>query len=168
LLGEEHSNGFIPGEAACAVLLSSTIGRAPEVVIAGIGVAEEAATIGNDDLVMKGVGLTNAINQASKDAGIAIHETAFRVASVSGEDYFFTETALAHYRTLKKKLPTHPLWHPADCVGEVGAAIGGIMTIMAYYALIKGYAQGNTALCHISNDNPRRGAFIIQYRQQEN
>jgi 3-oxoacyl-[acyl-carrier-protein] synthase I len=168
LLGEEHSNGFIPGEAACAVLLSNTTNGPPEVVIAGIGAAEEAATIGQEGLVLRGQGLVAAINQASEDAGIAIHETSFRVASVSGEDYFFTEAALAHYRTLKKKLPTHPLWHPADNVGEVGAAIGGIMTIMTYYALVKGYAQGDSVLCHISNDDPHRGAFIVQYRQQGN
>lgn len=168
LLGEEHANGFIPGEAACAVLVSHTTGRQPEVVVAGIGEAEEIATIGNEDLVLKGQGLSSAINRAAENAGIAVHETAFRIASVSGEDYFFTEAALAHYRTLKKKLPAHPLWHPADSVGEVGAAIGGIMAIMAYFALIKGYAQGDAVLCHISNDGPRRGAFIIQYRQPGN
>jgi 3-oxoacyl-[acyl-carrier-protein] synthase-1 len=168
LLGEEHSNGFIPGEAACAVLLSSTTGRQSEVVIAGIGEAHEAAVIGNEELVLKGQGLSAAINQASDDAGIAIHETAFRIASVSGEDYFFTEAALAHYKTLRKKLPAHPLWHPADSVGEVGAAIGGIMTITAYYALTKGYVRGEAVLCHISNDGTRRGAFIIQYQQQGN
>jgi 3-oxoacyl-[acyl-carrier-protein] synthase-1 len=167
LLGGEHSNGFIPGEAACAVLVSRANGKEPEVVIAGVGLAEEQAIIGNEDLVLKGQGLSAAINRASEDAAIAIHETAFRVASVSGEDYFFAEAALAHYRTLKKKLPSHQLWHPADNVGEVGAAIGGIITIMTYYALTKGYAPGNNALCHISNDGTRRGAFIMQYREQE-
>ncbi|MCG8429237.1 MAG: hypothetical protein MI754_17945 [Chromatiales bacterium] len=166
LLGEEYSNGFIPGEAACAVLVSRPNGKQPEVVIASVGEAEEPATIGDENLVMKGQGLSAAINRASESAAIAVHETAFRVASVSGEDYFFTEAALAHYKTLKKKLPSHPLWHPADNVGEVGAAVGGIMIIMTYYAFTKGYAPGNTALCHISNDNRQRGAFIMQYRGQ--
>lgn len=166
LLGETHSNGFIPGEAACAVLVSRPDGRRAEVVIAGVGEAEEPAVIGDEERVMKGQGLATAINRASENAAIAVHETAFRIASVSGEDYFFAEAALAHYKTLKKKLPSHPLWHPADNVGEVGAAVGGTMAIMAHHAFTKGYAPGDKALCHISNDGPRRGAFIIQYRNQ--
>jgi 3-oxoacyl-[acyl-carrier-protein] synthase I len=167
LLSDNCSNGFIPGEAATAVLLSKPVRHDSEVLIAGVGEAEESAVIGDEEQILKGKGLAQAINIASKDAGIPIHETAFRVASVSGEDYFFREASLAQYRALEQKIPEHRLWHPADSIGEVGAAIGGAMVVMVYYAFLGRYAPGNTALCHISNDNSKRGAFIMQHISEE-
>jgi 3-oxoacyl-[acyl-carrier-protein] synthase-1 len=167
LLSDECSNGFIPGEAATAVLLSKPDRNNSNVVIAGVGESEEQAVIGDEEHILKGQGLTQAINNASKDAGIPIHETTFRGASVSGEDYFFREASLAQYRTLKQKVPEHRLWHPADSIGEVGAAMGGAMVVMVYYAFAGRYAPGDIALCHISNDNPQRGAFIMQNLNKE-
>lgn len=164
LLGENFSNGFIPGEAATAVLLSTPRIFTSDVIISGVGEGNENAILGNADEVLKGYGLTDAINHASKDAEVSIHDIAFRVSSVSGEDYFFTEAALAQIKTLNKKIPEQPLWHPADNVGEIGAAIGGAIVIMTYYAFTKKYAPGNKALCQISNDNSQRGAFIMQYK----
>jgi 3-oxoacyl-[acyl-carrier-protein] synthase-1 len=167
LLTDNGSNGFIPGEAATAVLLCKPGRHDTKVVIAGVGEGQERAVIGDEEQILKGQGLTQAINNASQDAGIPIHETAFRVASVSGEEYFFREASLAQYRALKQKVPEHRLWHPADSIGEVGSAIGGAMVVMVYYAFIGHYAPGNLALCHISNDNPQRGAFIMQNLNQE-
>lgn len=167
LLGDNHSNGFIPGEAATAVLL-----RKPKkndnrtVIISGVGLASETASFNNSQTdephVLRGKGLSDAIKNASQDAGVEIHHTAYRVASVSGEDYFFTEAALAQIKSLKRKVDDQPLWHPADSIGEVGAAVGGAITIMTAFALLKGYALGNSVLCHLSNDDEQRGAFIMQ------
>jgi 3-oxoacyl-[acyl-carrier-protein] synthase-1 len=166
LLSDNCSNGFIPGEAATAVLLSAPQKHHANVVIAGVGQGEEIAVIGDEEQILKGQGLAQAINNAAKDSGIPIHKTAFRVASISGEEYFFRETSLALYRTLKQKVADHRLWHPADSIGEVGAAIGGAMVVMVYYAFIEHYAPGKIALCHISNDNQQRGAFIMQHHEQ--
>ncbi len=166
LLCDSNTNGFIPGEAATAVLLCNPGKKESEVLILGVGEGEEIAVINDEDHVLKGDGLAHAINNASEDSGIAIHKTAFRVASVSGEDYFFNEATLAQKKTLKQKVSEHRLWHPADSIGEVGAAVGGAMVVMVYYAFVNGYAPGNTALCHISNDNQQRGAFIMQYREK--
>lgn len=167
LLSEKNPDGFIPGEATTAVLLSSPRRNLSSVDIIGVGEAEEVATIGNEDEVLKGIGLSQAINRAAVDAGIEVHESDFRIASVSGESYFFSEASYAQYRTLKKKISAHQLWHPASNVGEVGASIGGAIVVMAYFAFIEEYAPGQTALCHISNDDKRRGAFFMRYRKQE-
>lgn len=172
LLGDGHSNGFIPGEAATAILLSkpdSNHANTPQIV--GVGIGKESASYHNsltdDPDILRGKGLSDAIKAASQQAHIDIHNTAYRVASVSGEDYFFTEAALAQIKSLKQKVAEHPLWHPADSIGEVGAAVGGAITIMTYYALQKKYALGNQVLCHISNDNEQRGAFILKQSTQE-
>jgi len=163
LLGDNFSDGFIPGEASTAILVSKIKNSSSNVIISGIGEGQETATVNNDE-VLKGQGISIAIKNASKESGVRIHETGFRVSSVSGENYFFSEASLAQMKTLEKKVDNHPLWHPADCIGEVGAAVGGAMTIMTYYAFLKNYAPGKNAICHISNDNSQRGAFVMQYK----
>ena len=95
-------------------------------------------------------------------AEMEVHHTQYRVSSVSGESYFFKEAALALSKSLKQKVPAHRLLHPADSIGEVGAAIGGAMVVMDYFALTKGYAPGKTSLHLISNDNCQRGAYIMR------
>jgi len=166
LLTDNNSNGFIPGEAASAVLLSKPTNEENEIVISGVGTAKEVATIYNEDELLRGKGLSEAIMEASEQTGVPIHETSFRVGSMSGEEYFFDEATLAQQKTLKQKIPDHPLWHPADSIGEVGAAIGGAMVIQTYYAMINGYAPGDKVICHISNDDELRGAFIMQHRNK--
>lgn len=86
--------------------------------------------------------------------------TGFRVSSASSENYFFTEATLAQIKTLKQKVDEQPHLHSADCVSKVGGAI----TIMTYYAFNKSYTFGKNAICHISNDNSQRGAFVMQYK----
>ncbi len=167
LLTETNSNGFIPGEAATAILLSKPTGEDNEVIISGVGTAFESATIFNEEELLKGKGLSEAIMEASNQAKLPIHETSFRVGSMSGEEYFFDEATLAQIKTLKQKIPDHPLWHPADSIGEVGAAISGAMVIQTYYAMINGYAPGANAICHISNDDELRGAFIMQHTHKK-
>lgn len=166
LLGDEHSNGFIPGEASTAVLLSKAKDNLP-IMITGIGEGKETATIYEEEEVLKGNGIADAIKQASKESNVEIHDTGFRVSSVSGEDYFFREAALAQIKTLKQKVEEQPLWHPTDSIGEVGASSGGAIVIMVYYALLKSYSLGSNAICHISNDNWQRGAFIMQNIQKQ-
>ena len=166
LLGEEHSNGFIPGEAAVAVLLSTPEHASSAIRISGIGMGEETATLDNADEPLQGKGMAHAIRNACQEAGIEVHDTHYRVSSVSGEEYFFKEAALSITRALKQKVPEHQLLHPADSIGEVGAAIGGAMVVMDYYALLKGYAPGRRGLHLISNDNSHRGAFVMEKRGQ--
>jgi len=167
LLTDNNSNGFIPGEAATAILLSKPTGEENEIIISGVGTAKETATIYNEEELLRGKGLSEAIMEASNQAKVPIHETSFRVGSMSGEEYFFDEATLAQTKTLKQKIPDHPLWHPADSIGEVGAAIGGAMVIQTYYAMLKGYAPGDNAICHISNDDELRGAFIMQHTHKK-
>ncbi len=165
LLGDDHPNGFIPGEAAVAVLLSTPEQTSSNIMITGIGAGEEIATFDNADEPLQGDGMAQAIRHACQDAGIQVHDTQYRVSSVSGEAYFFKEAALSITRALKQKVPEHQLLHPADSIGEVGAAVGGAMLVMDYYALRKGYAPGNRGLHMISNDNTRRGAYIIEKQE---
>lgn len=79
--------------------------------------------------------------------------------------HFFRELSIVHGRTMDSPRQDHPLWHPADSIGEVGAASTLAMVVMAHYAFKKDYAPGVTALCQVSNDNNYRAAFILRYEE---
>lgn len=160
LLTENNPDGFIPGEAAIALLLSKPDGT-KQTCITGIGHGKEKATIGSD-AVLKSEGASNAIKMAAKNAGCKVRDTDFIISSVSGESYFFKEVSIARTKSLEQKVATHPLWHPADNIGEVGAAVGGAMIVMGHYAFEGNYAPGNRAVCLLSNDDENRAAFILE------
>jgi 3-oxoacyl-[acyl-carrier-protein] synthase-1 len=162
LLTPENSDGFIPGEAASALLLIRNAKAENQTRITGVGLAKEPAPLDSEE-VHTSRGLTEAIRKAASQAGIAVADTDFVIAGLSGESWFFMEASNAIHRTMEHTRETHPLWHPADGIGEVGSAMGPAMVIMAHYAFLKGYAPGPRALCHLSNDDYRRGAFILEH-----
>jgi 3-oxoacyl-[acyl-carrier-protein] synthase-1 len=163
LLDEGMPDGLIPGEAAVALRLSEPNPERIQTCITGLGFGEEEATL-ESDLPLLGEGLTQAARDAAQGAGIRVSDTDFCLSSANGESYFFEETALVASRILEQKCESWPLWHPADHIGEVGAAVGLAMVVMAHYALVKGYAPGPRALCQLSGDDSRRSAFILERR----
>jgi 3-oxoacyl-[acyl-carrier-protein] synthase-1 len=92
----------------------------------------------------------------------------YRLTDLSGEQYGFKEAALALSRTLRQRKLRFDLHHPADCIGEVGAAIGPCILGVARAAAEKGYAPGPGILCHLGSDDGARAALILRYQQQVN
>jgi 3-oxoacyl-[acyl-carrier-protein] synthase-1 len=161
LLTDRNSNGFIPGEAASALLVSSAI-AGPHLEIAGLGFANEQATIEKEE-PLRGVGLSLAINQSLQDAGCEMRDVDFRITDISGEQYYFKEAALALARTLKSRKEEFDIWHPAECIGEVGSAIGPAMFAVAEAAGRKAYAPGPMTIMHAANDAGERTAVVTRY-----
>jgi 3-oxoacyl-[acyl-carrier-protein] synthase-1 len=161
LLDEGMPDGFIPGEAAVALLLRRPTSGKAQTCVTGIGFGLEEAVVDSDQVVT-GHGLSQAIRRAAGDASLNVSDTDFRICSANGEGYFFEENALVASRVLEQKRESWPLWHPADHLGEVGAAVGGAMVVMAHYAFVKGYAPGSRALCQLSNDDRQRAAFVLE------
>jgi 3-oxoacyl-[acyl-carrier-protein] synthase-1 len=171
LLTERNSNGFMPGEAAGALLLGraastessqQAAASGGELVVAGLGFAREAAHIASDE-PLRGDGLASAIRAALEDAGAAMHDIDYRIADVSGEHYYFKEAALALSRTLRQRKEDFDLWHPAECTGEVGAASGATVVALAQAACAKGYTLGLKVLAHWANDGGQRAAAVLQW-----
>lgn len=163
LLKEGNADGFIPGEAAVALLLTQR-DIAPTTVMLGVSLGKEANTIEGNQPVT-GDGLTHAVRAAAEASGIPISNTDFRLTTASGESYFFRELSIVHGRTLENPRQDHPLWHPADSLGEVGSVLAPAMVVMAHYAFKKGYAPGKQAICQISNDNDERAALVLHYQE---
>jgi len=162
LLTAANSNGFVPGEAAGAVLVSrDELGESP-IRCVGIGVARETATIVSDE-PLRGEGLTQAVRNALHDASCAMHDVDFRITDNSGEHYYFKEAALLLSKTLRQRKEVFDIWHPADCIGEVGAAAGTAALAVAVMSARKGYSPGPSVLVHASGDSGTRAAFVLRH-----
>jgi 3-oxoacyl-[acyl-carrier-protein] synthase-1 len=161
ILTAENSDGFIPGEAAAAVLVGSSTALAGGLRCLGIGFAQERASIDAGE-PLKGEGLAHAFRAALADGRADWPQVHYQIASVSGEQYGFKEAALAGLKTIRPVKETFDLWHPSDCIGEVGAAIVPCMLGVAWTAARKRYAPGSGVLCHASDDDGRRAAIVLR------
>jgi len=164
LLGDANSNGFVPGEAAGALLVAAPEARhdwpIPQIACLGIGYGNEPASI-DTDLPLRGEGLMQAMKGALDMAGLAMAQVGYRIATLNGEQYGFKEFDLATSRLLRGRHEFMDLWHPADCVGEVGAAQLAVCMAMALAAARKGFAPGDPVLIAASNDDGRRVAMVV-------
>ncbi len=168
LLTSNNPNGFIPGEAAAAILVGRPSPMAKEeLVCLGIGAGQEDATIDSEE-PLRADGLVQAFKSAFADAGCTLDDLDFRLTDSNGEQYGFKEAALAMTRTLRARKDRLEIWHPADCIGEIGAAIGPCLLGVALAAARKRYSPGPSALCHFSSDNGERLALILSSRNGGN
>lgn len=158
LLTPANSNGFIPGEAGAAILLASGNAGAGLAVLS-LGLAIEEATIESEE-PLRADGLTTAFRQALTTAGLAMADIGYRIGTMSGEQYWFKEFDLATSRVLRGRHEFMDIWHPADCIGETGAASYLCCIGLAFEAAIKHYASGNPVLLTASNDDRKRAALI--------
>jgi 3-oxoacyl-[acyl-carrier-protein] synthase-1 len=159
LLTSQNSNGFIPGEAGAAVLVGPD-GDGPGVTVLSFGLAVEKATIESDE-PLRGEGLAAAYRQALDAAGLGLHEIDYRIADLSGEQYWFKEAAYALARVMRTKRDSQEISHPADCLGEVGAAAMPALLSVVLTSARKHYAPGPLCLAQAANDDGRRITIVL-------
>lgn len=165
LLTPNNSNGFSLGEAGGAVLVARAAADPDgELQVGGMGMAREETTV-ESDRALRGDGLTEAIREAFRDAGVTIQDLQYRITDLNGEHYKFKEMTLAMMRFERQPKPKlFDLWHPIEYFGDVGAAIGPILLGLALHAGRKGYAVGPNVLSTLSNDDGARAALVLHYR----
>lgn len=163
LLTRRNSNGFIPGEAAGAIFLGPAAGAGtPRLEVAGIGFGRETATL-DSEAPLRAEGLVAAIRAALAEARLEMSAIDYRIADLNGEQYGFREAALAMTRLVRAPKERFDLWHPADTIGETGAAVVPAIIAVAAAAGRKGYAPGPRALCHVGDDGGERAALALQF-----
>ena len=74
---------------------------------------------------------------------------------------------VGHSRTVRKLKSHIEHLHPADSIGEIGAAVVPCMLGLAWMAAHKSYAPGPGVLCHCSNDEGERAAMILRYVRKD-
>ncbi|WFP75852.1 3-oxoacyl-ACP synthase [Mesorhizobium sp. WSM4906] len=163
LLTPDNPNGFVPGEAAAAVLCTQS--KRGGFRLFGLGLSREAASIYNaEDLPLRGDGMTAAYSAAFGETGIEMNRLGYRIADLIGEQYWFKQSALASLRLLRGRHDFQDIWSPGESLGNVGAAVGPLMIGMAWTAAQKGYAAGNPVLVEASNDAGACGAAVLAVR----
>lgn len=167
LLTPDNANGFIPGEAASAILCSLSEGG---LRFCGVGLAREDAFIynGNDedglDVPLRADGMTAAYKAALTSARTSMDEIDYRISDLIGETYYFKQSALAAQRLLRERPDIQDIWSPAENIGNIGAAAVPTMVAMALTAGQKGYAYGDPVLIDASADDGSCGAAVFQTR----
>lgn len=156
----DNSDGFIPGEAGAACLLASA-GRHDALLCEGIGLGVEPAPAGSGE-PLRADGLTAAIQAAFADAGLGYEQLDFRICDASGGQYGFKEASLALARTMRVRKEVFDIWHPADCIGEIGAATVPVVLGVAAAAWRKNYAPGPGVLCHFASNADERAALVLR------
>jgi 3-oxoacyl-[acyl-carrier-protein] synthase I len=163
LLSEKTRSGFIPGEGAGAVVLSTANARKhlrlPSLaVIRGVGAAMERRLI-NTDADVLGEGLAEAIGAAA--AGLGGEPIDATYCDINGERYRTDEWGFALLR-LASRLSLAPYETPSDLWGDVGAASGALGCVLAVRSWARGYAPGPRALVWASSEAGLRGAAVLQ------
>ena len=160
LATEKHTDGFIPGEAAACVLLD----RAPTGsvgAVLGLGYGEEPGLLDND-IPLRGTGVTEAARRALDEAGLAMHDMDFRLSDYTGESYFFKEQALVVSRLLRKRKEEFPLWGCTNGLGYVGAAAGLCNVAWALESWKRGATPGRHAIAWAGGYGSARASLVLR------
>ncbi|UCC71417.1 MAG: hypothetical protein JSV86_13605 [Gemmatimonadota bacterium] len=156
-------DGFIPGEAAAFLLLANaakaeSAGLTPVAFISAVAEGFEVGHIESEE-PYRGEGLA-AVFQKLTEAGAApaISDV---YSSMNGESHWAKEWGVAFLRTSSAFAPEHGMHHPADCLGDLGAACGPLMAGLAALGIRDGY-RGSPTLVYGSSDKGARAALILR------
>lgn len=163
--GPNARSGFAPGEAAGALVLASTrlrkqLGLPCLAVVGGVATAQELRLPGSETGSF-GEGMTAAVLGALAGQRLPSDAVDTVYCDVNGERYrseewgFVALRAPSAFRELRYEAP-------ADNWGDVGAASGALLGVLAVQSWARGYARGPRALVMTGSTGGLRGAILLQ------
>lgn len=163
--------GFIPGQAAGFVLLSSAE-FAQKHKLPNLGEVLQVALTREENLIKTeavciGEGLSSAVRQvceALPSDQRPIHQT---YCDLNGERYRAAEFGYALTRTGDSFADAGEYTAPADCWGDVGAASVPLFIGLAVAAGHKDYAVGPNTLIWASSESGERAAAVVRIESKE-
>ena len=166
LMSAENRSGFPPGEGAGFCLLASAAAvqrlRLPALAeLVSLGSAREPNPM-KTETVCIGEGLTGAIREAIAALALPAERIDATLCDLNGERYRNEEFVFAMLRTQLAFADAHNFKHPADSWGDVGAASGPLLAMLAAIAGLKGYAEGRRYLVWCSSENGARAAAVLR------
>jgi 3-oxoacyl-[acyl-carrier-protein] synthase-1 len=163
ILGSHVMDGFVPGEGAAFIVIT-TVDRARSDRLSPLGFLTMVTKDHEEghlysDQPYKGDGLANTLAQLFQSSGI--NEPVKEVfTSMNGENHWAKEWGVAHMRNQAAFDPQHGFHHPADCIGDTGAASGIILTALAAIGITKRY-HSSPSLITCSSDYGERAAVCV-------
>ncbi|HYO74293.1 MAG TPA: beta-ketoacyl synthase N-terminal-like domain-containing protein [Archangium sp.] len=164
LKSERNVDGFIPGECAALLLLElprhAAMRKAPHLgLVTSLGNGIESCTLGSERR-STGSGLARAVEAALQ--GWDERRPFWTICDLNGESYRSQEWGVILTRMAGRIEKQQALWHPADCIGDVGVAAPGLHIAMACRAFARRAAKADAALVWCSSDDERRAACRIE------
>lgn len=166
LLSDQQADGFAPGEGACFLLLTPhphlaiqrdgfAIGLYPP------GLADESGHL-YSTLPYTGAALDTAYKNALHNFTHVNQPLVSAIySSMNGERYWSKEYGVAQLRNHAAFNAKAPVYHPADTIGDLGAATATLLIALAAEHLFTQPAE----VCHLvsaSADYGRRAAVILE------
>jgi 3-oxoacyl-[acyl-carrier-protein] synthase-1 len=154
-------DGFIPGEGAAVLLLSSrsaafAVGTEPLAVLSPVVAGFENGNLYSEQ-PYRGEGLAAAVGQLLPFAWGPVKDV---YSSMNGESHWAKEWGVAFLRNAGAFVPEFGVHHPADCCGDTGAACGPLLVGLAALGLKGGY-RSSPALVYGSSDRGHRAAILV-------
>ncbi|NOJ52702.1 MULTISPECIES: hypothetical protein [Myxococcus] len=85
------------------------------------------------------------------------------IANLNGDEQRAREFGHCLVHLKEAELPSStPRWHVPEHFGEIGAATSTVATCLAVRGFARGYARSRKALVALLDDEPSRGAFLLQ------
>jgi 3-oxoacyl-[acyl-carrier-protein] synthase-1 len=171
LKDEATPHGFIPGEGAAFILLStremtSRLRLATRGRLLGLHRALEPSPWYSGRSTT-GRGLTAAIAGAFEGLPPDVRAD-MTYCDANGEPWRADEWAFAYLRTARRHADPLDLRHPADSFGHVGAATVPLLLTTAFIDIARGRARGPRALVWCASDTrPFRGAALLEGHLEE-
>jgi len=156
LIGPTGIHHATAGEAGSAVLCR-TDGDGLHCL--GVGTGIEPST-SDARLPLKADGLTAAGRAALQEAGLAMHDMAWRISDCQMDQRSLKEAALAHRRLSRRTRESCPLWQPCRSTGLIGMATVPLLLSVAWMAFRKGYALGDHVLLHANGPAGNRSVAV--------
>lgn len=157
LLADGVMDGFAPGEGAAFVLLCAREALPSAVAISAPGIAVEAGHRYSEQ-PYKGDGLADAVRAALTAFGGS--QVRSVICSLNGENFGAKEWGVALTRNGNGIDAEAQLEHPAEFLGDTGAATGPLIIGLSVLGLTAGYLNG-PSLVWCSSDGPLRGAAVV-------
>ena len=169
IMAEGVMNGFVPGEAAGFLLLTSDINKALKKNSGVISLSEPGLALEKGHMYSqepyKGDGFSEAFKKAlNRHRGEKISKI---YSSINGEQFWAKEYGVATTRTKSYFADDVTLEHPADCFGDTGAAVGALLIGLAADTLLK-EGRKNTSLVTCSSDQACRAAICVNFEVLSN
>ena len=136
-----------------AMLIESTSApgrraKAPLGLVGQVGLGQEPQ-IRSSNRESSGRGLSDALRGAL--AGGAPSQSHWCLCDLNGQSYRAAEWGVVSGRLAKELATVKRLSHPADCLGDVGAATGGVLIAQALAGFARGYAGADGAILWASS-----------------
>ena len=162
---DDRSTGFIPGEASAFIVLeleASARSRGAPILgeILNTAYTVEEANILSDKPLF-GKGLSDSISKTFMNQNIEISQLNGIICDLNGEYYRMKEWGLAQSHLFNGDSPVPELWHPAECIGDVGAASVIVYMAITIVAIKNGYFNGPNILIWTSSDIGGRGSLLL-------